>query len=61
MKNHVLGHVIGSIRVIEFQKRGLPHAHILLILKPSDKPRTIEEIDKIVCAVIPDINNSNLQ
>ena len=41
------------IHVVEFQKRGLPHAHILVILRPDDKPRTVEDIDKIVCCEIP--------
>jgi hypothetical protein len=31
IKDGVLGNVIAKIWVIEFQKRGLPHAHILLI------------------------------
>uniref|UniRef100_A0A8C5PGY6 ATP-dependent DNA helicase n=1 Tax=Leptobrachium leishanense TaxID=445787 RepID=A0A8C5PGY6_9ANUR len=34
---HVLGKPVAKIHVIEFQKRGLPHAHILLILSPQDK------------------------
>jgi hypothetical protein len=42
------------MHVIEFQKRGLPHAHILVILNPEDKPKTIDDIDSIVCAEIPD-------
>ena len=31
-KDHpgIFGRVIGEIRVIEYQKRGLPHAHILI-------------------------------
>ena len=29
-----LGKVIAYVYVVEFQKRGLPHAHILLILAP---------------------------
>jgi hypothetical protein len=41
IKKSVFGRVIGYIYVIEFQKRGLPHAHILLILDEKDKPRTI--------------------
>ena len=49
----VLGKVVGSIYVIEFQKRGLPHAHILLILDIGDKPRTSADIDSMVCAEIP--------
>ena len=37
---------------IEFQKRGLPHAHMLFILK--DKIDTADKIDKFVSAKIPD-------
>jgi hypothetical protein len=48
VKKHVLG------KVIEFQKRGLPHAHILLILNPEDKPRDVRDIDGVVSAEIPD-------
>ena len=51
---NVLGRVIGSVYVVEFQKRGLPHAHILLILAPEDRPRTTADIDAIVSAEIPD-------
>lgn len=50
----VLGSVKGYVYVIEYQGRGLPHAHILLILCNRDKPRTPEDIDKIVSAEIPD-------
>ncbi len=32
LKRHIFGKVIAMMYVIEFQKRGLPHAHILLIL-----------------------------
>jgi len=32
---------------IEFQKRGLPHAHILIFLHPSSKYPTPEHIDQI--------------
>jgi hypothetical protein len=53
MKNNILGRVVAYVYVIEFQKRGLPHAHILLILELSDKPLTPADIDSIVCAEIP--------
>src|SRR3989337_514772 len=56
----VLGRVLANIHVIEFQKRGLPHAHILMILTPEDKPRTPEDFDKIVCAEFPDEVNQPL-
>ena len=41
------------IHTIEFQKRGLPHAHILLILKQDSKPRP-DTYDKFVSAELPD-------
>ncbi|KAE8951607.1 hypothetical protein PF011_g32918 [Phytophthora fragariae] len=43
----VLGRLLARIYVVEFQKRGLPHAHILVILEDEDKPRTREIIDKL--------------
>ena len=39
--------------VIEFQKRGLPHAHMLIWLHPDNRPTTIEQIDDLVSAEIP--------
>lgn len=53
-KQHVLGRVIAWTWVVEFQKRGLPHAHILLILQSEDKPRTPADIDRRVVAELPD-------
>lgn len=38
---------------IEFQKRGLPHAHILLWLSPSNKLDSTSSIDSIICAELP--------
>lgn len=53
-KKHIFGRVVAQIHVIEFQKRGLPHAHLLIILAPESKPRTPEDYDSIVCCEIPD-------
>ncbi|SGY19866.1 BQ5605_C017g08357 [Microbotryum silenes-dioicae] len=50
----VFGKVIAYVYVVKFQKRGLPHAHILLIMDPEDKLRTNNNYDKIVTAEIPD-------
>ena len=49
-----LGLVIAYVSTIEFQKRGLPHAHILAILHPEDQPRTIDDLNDIISAEIPD-------
>ncbi|GMF53774.1 unnamed protein product [Phytophthora fragariaefolia] len=50
----VLGRVQARMYVAEFQKRGLPHAHILAILTEEDKPRTWETMDKLVSAELTD-------
>lgn len=55
-KKHIFGLVDALIYVIEFQKRGLPHAHILLTLCSADQIETHADIDRVVCAEIPDIN-----
>ena len=39
---------------IEFQKRGLPHVHILPWLHPNDKLQTPESIDRVISAELPD-------
>ncbi|CAH1440059.1 unnamed protein product [Lactuca virosa] len=53
-KKHILGVVGAHVYVIEFQKRGLPHAHFLLIMMPPHKLTNADQYDKIVCAEIPD-------
>jgi hypothetical protein len=54
LNSHILGRCKAHMYTIEFQKRGLPHAHLLFIVNEEDKPRCIEDIDKIVQAEIPD-------
>lgn len=49
-KRHVLGVPAAMVHVVEFQKRGLPHAHILLTLRQEDKIRNADDADKIVCS-----------
>ncbi|XGW26660.1 hypothetical protein V3C99_007343, partial [Haemonchus contortus] len=52
-KKNILGEVEAYVYVVEFQKRGLPHCHMLLIMKENWKVRTAEDVDKSVCAEIP--------
>jgi hypothetical protein len=54
MKDEVFGPTVAQIHVIEFQKRGLPHAHILIILKPEFRPTTPAQIDMAISTKLPD-------
>ncbi|XP_074374145.1 uncharacterized protein LOC141714530 [Apium graveolens] len=38
----------------EFQKRGLPHMHMLIWLHPDARPKIVAQIDALVSAEIPD-------
>ena len=49
----VFGKVVAHMHVIEFQKRGLPHAHILIILANNDRTMTPDTVDSIVVAELP--------
>lgn len=52
-QRHVFGKVAANVHSIEFQKRGFPHAHILIWFE--DKHHlTVENIDRIISAEIPD-------
>ncbi|XP_074356462.1 uncharacterized protein LOC141696181 [Apium graveolens] len=53
-KKHVLRRVLAVVYTVEFQKRGLPHAHIVLWLGAADKLLTPEDIDNVISAEIAD-------
>ncbi|XP_072077848.1 uncharacterized protein [Arachis hypogaea] len=57
--NKLFGAKKAVIYTIEFQKQGLPHAHILLFLHEQDKYLTPADINKIICAEILDPNVDN--
>ncbi|XP_074313490.1 uncharacterized protein LOC141648664 [Silene latifolia] len=61
MGKQIFGEVAAIINVVEFQKRGLPHAHFLIILKPDHKIKNPECFDKYVCAEIPSEDNPHLR
>ncbi|XP_019237811.1 PREDICTED: uncharacterized protein LOC109217964 [Nicotiana attenuata] len=54
LKRQIFGRVAAFMYTIEFQKRGLPHAHFLIILADEHKLLTPESYDKFVCAELPD-------
>ncbi|XP_023311823.1 uncharacterized protein LOC108913689 isoform X2 [Anoplophora glabripennis] len=54
LKKHIFGVHVANLYVIEFQKRGLPHCHNLLILRDGDKLTDPRRIDAFISAEIPD-------
>ena len=50
---HLLGEVVAHMSVTEFQKRGLPHEHILIINANHDRAVTPELVDSVVTAELP--------
>ena len=57
----VLGKMIAYCWVVEFQKRGLPHAHILMNVQAADKVKTAADIDARVCAEFPPRSHGDQQ
>ena len=53
-KKKYFGEVSAHVHVVEFQKRGVPHDHILVTLKNGYKLSTVNDIDKYITAEIPD-------
>ncbi|XP_076888979.1 uncharacterized protein LOC143539586 [Bidens hawaiensis] len=50
----LFGKVKAAVYTIEFQKRGLPHAHICLFIHPDNKIHNPSDIDNFVSSEIPD-------
>ena len=55
IRTGAFGPLAAHCYTIEFQKRGLPHAHMLFILADEEDAR-VEIIDKLISAEIPDRN-----
>jgi hypothetical protein len=53
MEKDILGKVKAYVYVVEFQKRGLPHAHFLLIMERKYKLTCPEQYDMIISAKLP--------
>jgi len=49
-KKHNLGCTIAGIYVIEFQKRGLPHARIFIFFAEDCKPHTVKDVNCMISA-----------
>ncbi|KAG5547752.1 hypothetical protein RHGRI_013442 [Rhododendron griersonianum] len=53
IKEELFGPVATYTYAVEFQKRGLPHVHLLIILKRPYKLNTADKFDAIISAEIP--------
>ena len=53
IKHGALGDMAAYLYTIEYQKRGLPHAHIIVFLKPHSKLRTPEQVDNLMSSEFP--------
>ena len=49
----IFGRTVASTYVMEYQKRGHPHAHILLIVSEENRLRTPSDVDATICAELP--------
>nr|XP_043639114.1 uncharacterized protein LOC122610187 [Erigeron canadensis] len=52
-KEEFFGPIQAVIYTVEFQKRGLPHAHICLFLAPANKFPNVSDVDRVISAEIP--------
>ena len=57
VNNEIFGKVVAWCYTIEYQKRGLPHAHMLFTL--HDRVRNPDIIDRYIRAEIPDPNSTD--
>ncbi|WVZ82077.1 hypothetical protein U9M48_029383 [Paspalum notatum var. saurae] len=53
LQEGILGKVQAYVYVVEFQKRGLPHAHFLLIMQRKYKLTCPEQYDSIISTELP--------
>jgi hypothetical protein len=54
LKNEVFGKPLCYVAVVEFQKRGLPHMHLLLTIDPDYVPHCPESVDMAITAQFVD-------
>lgn len=56
VKDRIFGASVARIYTIEFQKRGLPHMHLIVFLNHTSKLSTPEKVDATISAEFPDPN-----
>ena len=56
MKKNIFGEAVGYVYTVEYQKRGLPHTHLIVFLDRSSRLATLEAVDELISTEIPDEN-----
>ncbi|XP_074349564.1 uncharacterized protein LOC141689212 [Apium graveolens] len=59
-KKNYFGKCIGVLHVIEFQKHGLPHRHMLIWLHLQSRPQNMQQIDELISSEILDKNMDHI-
>ena len=54
MQKDIFGKAVGYVYTVEYQKRGLPHAHLIVFLDRASRLSTPEAIDELISTEIPD-------
>ncbi|THH03718.1 hypothetical protein EW146_g10359 [Bondarzewia mesenterica] len=54
LRNGIFGATVAHIYTIEFQKRGLPHMHLLIFFEDKYKLRSPADVDSVISAQWPD-------
>ena len=54
VQRHAFGECLGYVWVTEFQKRGLPHCHLIVFLAARHKALRADAVDALVRADVPD-------
>ncbi|XP_076916723.1 uncharacterized protein LOC143576541 [Bidens hawaiensis] len=52
-RERLFGNIVADLYTIEFQKRGLPHCHMLFWVSPADKIIITDDVDRHISAEIP--------
>jgi helitron helicase-like protein len=60
LKWGIFGHILVHLYVVEFQKWGLPHIHLLLILHKDDSIRSPSDINSCIATHWPDLGQHPL-
>lgn len=53
-KRHIFGEAVAYVYTVEYQKRGLPHVHLIVFLHPEARLSTPERVDKFISTEFPD-------